>query len=103
MEPMGVDRGGKRPDGITVFFFSNGRSLCWDATCTDTYTDTNIYSSAVLVGHAARKAEERKRRKYGALGTRFRFESVAIETEGVYGETTAAFISEIGKCINEAT
>ena len=29
MEPVGVDRGdGKRPDGLTVFPFSNGKSLC---------------------------------------------------------------------------
>ena len=41
-------------------------SLCWDATCTDTYTDTNIYRSAVSIGHEARKAEEPKRRKYRA-------------------------------------
>ena len=55
LEPVGVDRGdGNRPDGITVFPFSNRRSLCWDAICTDTYADTNIYSSAVLIGHAAR-------------------------------------------------
>ena len=75
LEPVRVDKGdGKRPDGITVFPFSNGRSLCWDATCTDIYANTNIYSSAVSVGHAAREAEERKRWKYGALGARFRFE-----------------------------
>ena len=104
LEPEGVNRGdGKRPDGMTVFPFSNGRSLCWDATCTDTYADTNIYSSAVSVGHAAREAEERKRRKYGALGARFRFEPVAVETAGVYGESTAALISEIGRRITEAT
>ena len=84
LEPVGVDRGdGKRPDGITVFPFSNGRSLSWNAACTDTYADTHIYSSAVSVGHAARVAEERKRWKYEALGTCYRFEPVAVETSGV--------------------
>ena len=29
LEPIGIDRGdGKRPDGITVFPYKNGRSLC---------------------------------------------------------------------------
>ena len=74
LEAVGVDRGdGKRPDGITAFLFSNEINLCWNATCTDTYTDTNIYSSAVSVGHTAREAEERKHRKYGALWARFMF------------------------------
>ena len=32
LEPVGVDReDGKRPDGIAVFPFSNGKSLCCDA------------------------------------------------------------------------
>ena len=74
-----------------------------DVTCTDTYADTNIYSSAVSVGHAEREADERKRRKYRVLGARFRFEPVAVETAGVCGESTAALISEIGRCITEVT
>ena len=85
-----------------MFPFSNGRSLCWNATFTDTYADTNIYSSAVSVRHAAPEAEKQKRRKYGALGTRFRFAPVLVETRGVYGESTAALISEIGRRITEA-
>ena len=37
-EPPGLDRGdGSRPDGITVFPFSVGRSLVWDCTCVDTF------------------------------------------------------------------
>ena len=40
------------------------KSLCWDATCTNTYAS----SSAVSVGHAALEAEERKRRNYRAVG-----------------------------------
>ena len=61
LEPVGVDKGdGMRPDNRTVFPFFNRRSLCWDATCTDSYANTNIYSSAVSVEHEAREIEERK-------------------------------------------
>lgn len=104
LEPPGVDRGdGKRPDGITVFPFSNGKGLCWDATCIDTYAESVVVNSAMSAGFAARGAEERKRRKYATLGTRFRFEPVAVETTGVYGESTGVLISEIGRRISEAT
>ena len=38
LEPPGLDRGdGSRPDGITVFPFSGGRSLVWDCMCVDTF------------------------------------------------------------------
>jgi hypothetical protein len=104
MEPVGVDRGdGKRPDGITVFPFSGGRCLCWDGTCIDTYAETRLNSSAVAPGSAASEAEDRKRRKYSALGDRYRFEPVAVETAGVFGSTTGALLSEIGRRISEVT
>ena len=34
LEPTSLDRAdSKRPDGITMFRWSNGRLLVWDATC----------------------------------------------------------------------
>lgn len=104
LEPVGVDRGdGKRPDGISVFPFSNGKCLCWDATCSDTFADTHIYSSAVSAGSAAREAEVRKRRKYEALSTRYRFEPISVETTGVYGATTCALLSDMGRRITHVS
>ena len=104
LEPVGVDRGdGKRPDGITVFPFANGRCLCWDATCTDTFAMSHLNSSAVSVGSAAGAAEESKRRKYASLAARFRFEPVAVETAGTFGGSTGSFIAEIGRRISEIT
>ena len=35
MEPVGLSRDdGKRPNGISIFPFSNGKALCWDVTWT---------------------------------------------------------------------
>ena len=102
LEPVGVDRGdGKRPDGLTVFPFSNGRCLCWDATCVDTFAVSHVNNSAISAGFAARAAEVSKRRKYAALAARYRFEPVALETTGTYGETTGPLISQIGRRISE--
>lgn len=104
LEPVGIDRGdGKRPDGITVFPFSGGKSLCWDSTCVDSFAETNLIRSAMEPGSAASRAEDTKRRKYSELGARFRFEPIAVETTGVFGKTTASVVTEIGRRITGAT
>ena len=104
LKPVGLDRGdGKRPDGLTGMPFSAGRSLVWDATCTDTYSKTAIGDSAHTPGSAATKAEARKRVTYKNLLTTYRFEPVAIETTGVLGESSTRFIAELGKRITGST
>ena len=43
LEPAGLDRGdGNRPDGITLLPYARGKSLVWDATCTDTFSPSKI-------------------------------------------------------------
>merc|ERR1712121_82711 len=102
LEPVGLDRGdGKRPDGISLYPFSQGKPLCWDATCTNTYADSFIMVSAVEAGAAAAKAEESKRIKYPEMVRRYRFEPIAIETSGVFGPTTRLIVQEIGKRISQ--
>ena len=60
LEPVGLDRGdGRRPDGVTVFPYSQGKCLVWDSTCVDTYCASTVISSAIAPGSAAAAAEER--------------------------------------------
>ncbi|MEL6816546.1 MAG: hypothetical protein AAFP03_17310, partial [Cyanobacteria bacterium J06598_3] len=97
LEPSGLDRGdGKRPDGMSIFPFSKGKSLVWDATCVNTYAASNIGHAAASAGAAATEAEEKKRKKYEDLVERFQFQPVAFETGGACGLTTRAFILELG-------
>ena len=104
LEPPGLDRGdGSRPDGITVFPFSGGRSLIWDCTCVDTFAGVHLNRSAMEAGTAANSAEERKRRKYAALAEAHQFEPIAVERMGVYGESTGAILRAIGRRLVEAT
>ena len=104
MEPVGLNRGdGKRPDGVTVFPFSHGKNLCWDATCVNTFAESSVNDTAVEAGHAAAKAENTKRTKYSELARRFRFEPIAIETSGVFGPSTRNIINEVGRRISEKT
>ena len=103
LEPVGLDRGdGLRPDGITIFPFSHGRALCWDATCVNTFAEVSVNDNAVEAGRAAATAERDKRTKYANFARRYRFEPVAIETSGVFGPTSKV-IQEIGKRISEKT
>ena len=65
LEPSGLDRGdGKRPDGITVYPYSRGRCLIWEATCVNTFASSNIIRAAFAAGSVADAAEVRKIAKY---------------------------------------
>ena len=98
LEPVGLDRGdGKRPDGMTIFPYSAGRPLVWDATCSDTFAPGFLAKSAADAGHAARAAEERKCEKYASLSARFTFTPVAVETTGVFGPKSLAFLERLGR------
>ena len=104
MEPVGLNRGdGKRPDGKTIFPFSQGKALCWDAICVNTFSESAFNDSAIRAGHAAYKAENAKRTKYPDLVRNYRFEPVAIETSGVFGASTSNIVNEIGRRISEKT
>ena len=104
LEPRGIDRGdGKRPDGITITPFTNGKSLAWDATCTNTFNSTIVAACAVDPGAAARAAEQRKRNHYAAIARRYRFEPLAVETTGVLGPAISKFLAELGRRISAQT
>ena len=98
LEPVGLDRGdSRRPDGVTVFPYSQGKCLVWDATCVDTYSASSLINASITPGSAAVAAEERKCSKYASLVDRYQFEPVAIETTGVVGVSTKAFLQRLGK------
>ena len=104
LEPVGLDRGdGRRPDGITVYPYSQGKSLCWDATCVDTFSVTSVIDAAVSPCVAATRAEERKRALYSGLTDRYIFEPVAVETTGALGSSTLNFLKRVGKRVSAQT
>ena len=111
LEPTGIDRGdGKRPDGLTIFPYTEGKSLLWDATCVNlgctcvnTYAATYLPATAVAAGAAAKDAEQRKRSKYSELSTRFNFQPVAFETSGACGPSTRLFVRQLGARLTAAT
>ena len=104
LEPSGLSRDdGKRPDGATIVPWSQGQCLVWDFTCVNTVAASHIKSAASRVGAPSELAEDKKRKKYLALGNLYKFTPVAIETLGPWGPTADSFIRELGKRLSLVT
>ena len=63
----------------------------------DTFAESHYIVSAATPGSAATDAETAKCRIYNDLLDNYYFQPVAIETTGVYGKSTAPFLSCLAK------
>ena len=69
LEPPGLVRtDGKRPDGVTMIPWKNGKPIVWEATCPDTLARSYRHQATIRTGAVADLAEERKTDKYSSLG-----------------------------------
>ena len=60
LEPPGLSRSdGKRPDGVTVLPFSNGRALSWDTTCWNPLAPSHVAAAAKKNGALPNKPKPR--------------------------------------------
>ena len=51
LEPLGLFcSDGKRPDGVTVIPWKNGRALVWDVTCADTFATSYVSLASTGAG-----------------------------------------------------
>ena len=104
LEPSGLFRSdGKRPDGISLVPWKNGKLLVWDATCPDTFAPSYIAHATSEAGAVAAQAEQKKCEKYCHLDTCHTFVPVAIETSGAIGPTTRVFLRELGQRLGQVT
>ncbi|CAG9122416.1 unnamed protein product [Plutella xylostella] len=104
LEPTGVARDdGKRPDGMTLIPWKNGRPLVWDATCVDTLAQSHLPATATKAGAAAATAEAAKRRKYAALGQGYMFVPFGVETLGPWGPDAKRIYREIATRLIDAS
>ena len=101
-EPAGLSRSdGKRPDGLTLFPWSQGRSVVWDYTCRDTLAQSNIALTSQEAGKAALKAEKDKTAHYIDLARDYIVVPIEMETLGPLGPRGLKFIQDIGKRIQD--
>jgi hypothetical protein len=93
----------RRPDGLTLSPWSNGRCLAWDFTCPDTLAPSHLNTAVNGPGLVANEAEKSKRAKYSCLTSTFCFVPVAVETMGALGEEAEELVYELGRRISEAS
>jgi hypothetical protein len=99
-EPNGLTRlDGKRPDGLTLIPWQNGKSLTWDVTVASTLADSYVSSSERSAGAAAEMAAARKCDKYVNMMPAYIFQPIAIENLGVMNASAYDFFRELGRKI----
>ena len=100
LEPYGLTRtDGKRPDGITLAPWEEGKQLVWDVTCVDLLAPSRIENGSVAnPGTAAEDAEELKTAKYVCLTDKgYIFQPLAFEIQGGVGPSTSTFLKNLCK------
>ena len=80
-----------------------GRALVWDATCPATLANSYQQISVREAGSVAAEAERRKRLKYANLNFSYFFVPVAVETLGVIGPASHAFLRNLAGRVRRAT
>ena len=104
LEPSSLSRDdGKRPDGLTVIPWANGRCAVWDFTCPDTLATSHLDRAVLRAGAVASDAETRKSMKYSFLSAQYSFIPVAVESLGALGEEALTFFRDIGRRIVSVT
>jgi hypothetical protein len=104
LEPNSLSRDdGKRPDGLTVLPWANGRCMVWDFTCPNTLAASHLNRAVLSPGAVANDAEQRKSLKYRSLAAMYSFIPVAVESIGAQGEEATAFFRELGRRIAAVT
>ena len=104
LEPFDLDHGdGRRKHGVTSFPFKGGKALAWDATCSDSFSTRNQYSTILNPGSASCVAVDLQRRKYSQIVADFEFVPVAVETSWIAGSVGYSLLTDIGRRISRAT
>ena len=96
-EPQGLLRSdGKRPDGLTLIPWQDGRCATWDVTVTDTVAASYLSGTASCAGSAAEAAATRKGEKYTEISSSYLFFPLAFETFGPINQAGCDFLSTLG-------
>jgi len=100
-EPHGLTRSdGKRPDGLTMVPWKEGKPLTWDVTVVCPVADSYVDASARDAGSAAELAAVRKVDKYSALQRTHFFQPIAVESLGPMNTMAYSFLAELGQKIS---
>src|SRR5664279_2698170 len=96
-EPQGLLRSdGKRPDGLTLTPWREGRSATWDVTVTHTAAASYLGITSSNAAAAAEAAARRKEDKYSDISRTHLFFPVAFETFGPINQSGTDFLATLG-------
>jgi len=100
-EPHGLLRSAnKRPDGLTLIPWRDGRCATWDVTVTDTVAPSYLSAFATSAAEAAAKRNEEG---CFEIAWNHHFFPIAFETFGPINQVGADFISALGHRISTHT
>ena len=92
----------KRPDGLTLTTWKNGKCLIWDFTCADTLCQSYVKQCSKEAGAAAEIREKIKISNYKELANDYWFVPVGAESFGSWGPEGHKLVKEIwGKVMEE--
>jgi hypothetical protein len=98
-EPNGLSLAdNKRPDGLTLLPWCEGKSLAWDVTVICPLADS--YVSGYSPGAAAELAASRKVVKYASISNSYHFQPLAFENLGTPNTSAISLITELGRRIS---
>lgn len=93
----------KRPDGVTLLPWKDGKQVVWDYTCAATLASTYLHYSTRESGGAASFRESQKIIKYRGLAHCYSFVPIGSETLGSWGKCALKFLKELGDKLISAT
>ena len=103
-EPHGLIRSdGKRPDGLTLLPWRDGRCATWNVAVTDTVAASYVGISSSCAASAAEAAAKRKEEKYVEICRTHHFFPIAFETFGPMNQVGSEFISTLGQRLTRIT
>ena len=82
--------------GLTLLPWTQGKSLVWDFTCSDTLAASHVQHTSVEAGSSALQAERKKTSGYIVM-------PVAVETMGSWAPMALKFIQAIGTRVADVT
>ena len=103
-EPSGLVRtDGKRPDGLTLIPWQQGKCLTWDVSIVNPLASSYVNSTALVPGGVAEFAAERKTSKYSTLSASYLFQPLILESLGAVNSSAITFITDLGRRLQEST
>jgi len=103
-ESAGLSRDdSKRPGGVTLLPWAQGKTLAWDVTVPDTYADSHLADTTTTAAAAADKAASNKVAKYRQIATSHIFVPVVIDTAGTWNHQAVELVQELGRRMTAVT